>query len=219
MQQGVLVSCYRCCHVRESPFSGGKADSLAQWLAYFQWDWKVDHCRTTHARGPAKNSALKHASIGQNGERVNATDVSWEGRPEAGSRAADGSRSHGGQAGRWYSEMDEEDLTDQALVPMRSIGPDKVCAYAGEGPKEHQRPSLRPELSVFISLLPPHINTPQSVRKQSDPSVCCRLRRLPSPPHLSPSPYPVVKAVNAAIGGCSKHRLHRLGPSEDVAPE
>ena len=41
----------------------------------------------------------------ENGERVNVMDVWWEGAPEVGSRAAEGSRSPGGRAGRWYSEV------------------------------------------------------------------------------------------------------------------
>ena len=42
----------------------------------------------------------------ENGERVNVVDVWLEGVQEAGSGAAKGSRSHGGQAGRWIVEED-----------------------------------------------------------------------------------------------------------------
>lgn len=40
----------------------------------------------------------------KNRDGVNVTDVWWE--AEAGGRAAEGSRPHGGQTGRWCSETD-----------------------------------------------------------------------------------------------------------------
>ena len=46
----------------------------------------------------------------------------WEGVPEAGGRAAAGSRSHGGQIGRWYSEVNGR---------RRSEGAGRVCRHAG----------------------------------------------------------------------------------------
>ena len=61
----------------------------------------------------------------ENSQWVNITDVRWEGVPETGSRATEGSGSHGGQAGwgnveaegGWRSEsaagfVDEEEITE-----------------------------------------------------------------------------------------------------------
>ncbi len=42
----------------------------------------------------------------ENGERVSVTDVWWVVVPEVGSRAAEGSRSNGGQVGGRNSELD-----------------------------------------------------------------------------------------------------------------
>ena len=60
----------------------------------------------------------------ENGERVNVTDVSWEGAPDAGRRAAKGSTSNGGQADRWYSEVDGRRRAESAgaCVDLQELG-------------------------------------------------------------------------------------------------
>lgn len=65
-----------------------------------------------------------------------------------------------------------------APLPLRLSKCRSLLCFIIPFSSQCQKPSLHPKLPVFISLLPPHINIPQSLREQSDPSVCCRLFAL-----------------------------------------